>query len=147
MNPTASSNYTFTYQQLLKLVEAQLSTRDIQTLLPSGTAAVFNFLEVTKVEAWSSPYGNPLVTGTGGAYTNIVALDLTVGPTSAIMPRSTKADVSVGVGERAFASVKGNSSTWGGKDSATVAVSLDITRENSGDKFLPLTLKFHCNVW
>ena len=147
LQPTANSNYSFTYQQLLKLVETQLSTRDIQTSLPTGTASVFSFLEVCKVEAWSSPYGNPLVTGTGGAYTNIVALDLTVGPTSAIMPRSTKADVSVGVGERAFASVRGNPSTWGAKDSATVAVSMDITKENSGDKFLPLTLKFHCNVW
>ena len=26
---------------------------------------MFSFLEVCKVEAWSSPYGNPLVTGTG----------------------------------------------------------------------------------
>ena len=125
-----------------------LMLRDIPTLIPSGTASVFNFIEVKKVEAWSSPYGNPAVVVSGSAaYTNIVALDLTVGPTSAIMPRSTKADVSVGMGERAFASVKGNPSTWGARDSATVAVALDITRENAGDKFLPLTLKFHCNVW
>ena len=148
LSPTADSKYTFTYQQLLKLVETQLSSRDIQTLLPTGLANVFNFIEVCKVEAWSSPYGNPQSVVSGSAaYTNIVALDLTVGPTSAIMPRSTKADVSVGIGERAFASVKGNPSTWGAKDSATVAVSLDITKENSGDKYLPLTLKFHCNVW
>ena len=148
LSPAAVSNFTFTYQQLLKLVETQLSSRDIPTLLPTGTASVFNFIEVKKVEAWSSPYGNPAVVVSGSAaYTNIVALDLTVGPTSAIMPRSTKADVSVGMGERAFASVKGNPSTWGARDSATVAVALDITRENAGDKFLPLTLKFHCNVW
>ena len=61
LSPAAVSNLTFTYQQLLKLVETQLSSRDIPTLLPTGTASVFNFIEVRKVEAWSSPYGNPAV--------------------------------------------------------------------------------------
>lgn len=148
LSPTALNKYTFTYQQLLKLVEMQLSTRDIQSSIPTGSATVFNLIEVCKVEAWSSPYANPQTVVAGSAaYTNIVALDLTVGPTSAIMPRSTKADVSVGIGERAFTSVRGNPSTWGAKDSAVIAASLDITWENAGDKSLPLTLKFHCNVW
>ena len=30
---------------------------------------------------------------------------------------------------------------------APYVIEQDITRENAGDKFLPLTLKFHCNVW
>jgi hypothetical protein len=146
--PGPTSNFTYTYAQLLRLVENQLSTRDIPISIPAGTASVFNFIEVCKVEAWSSPYTNPQgVSESSLAYTNIVSLDLTVGPTSAIMPRSTKADVTVGISERAFASVRGNPSTWGAKDSTETAVALDITRENAGDRFLPLTLKFHCNVW
>jgi len=148
LSVAAASSYNFSYSQLLKLAETQLSTREISTSLPSTQATVFNFVELCKVEAWSSPYSDPRTVMTGSdAYTNIVGLDLTVGPTSAIMPRSTKADVCVGIGERAFATVRGNSSTWGARDSAVTAVTLDIIKENAGDKWLPLTLKFHCNAW
>ena len=37
----------------------------------TGLANVFNFIEVCKVEAWSSPYGNPQSVVSGSAaYTN-----------------------------------------------------------------------------
>lgn len=142
-------NLSYTYAQLLKLVETQLATRDIQNTLPSGTASVFNNIQVMEVEGWSPPFANPSpsVAEPATMITNITRLDITVGPTSAVMPKPTIADVAVGLGERAYVRSRGNASTWGTKDSSTTAVSVDFAKSNSGTATLPLTLKFHVNVW
>lgn len=142
-------NLSYTYAQLLKLVETQLTTRDIQNTLPTGNAAVFNNIQVMEVEGWSSPFANPSPSTAepAVAITNISRLDITVGPGSAMMPKSTIADVCVGIGERAYVRSRGNASTWGAKDSSAVAVSVDFSKSNSGTATLPLTLKFHVNVW
>lgn len=141
---------SYTYAQLIKLAEAQLVARNIQTTIPTTGPAVFNYIEVAMAEAWSSPYANPQVAAaTPTTYTNVPRIDLTVGPTSAIMPKSSIADVNVGIGERAYAKVRGNSSTWGEKTSTVTAVVVDWQTENqtSASIFLPLTLKFHVNLW
>lgn len=144
-----STTLTYTYAQLLKLVETQLASRDIQTTLPTGTATVFNNVEVCEVEGWTPPFANPTpaVADPPTVITNIPRLDIIVGPTSAIAPKPTIADVSAGIGDRGYVRVKGNSTTWGAKDSTTVAVSVDFQKSNSGTATLPLTLKFHVNVW
>lgn len=142
-------NLSYTYAQLLKLVETQLSTTDIQVVLPTGTAQVFNNIQVMEVEGWTPPFANPSPSSSEPAVviTNIPRLDITVGPGSAMMPKSTIADVSVGIGERAYVRSRGNASTWGTKDSTAVAVSVDYQKSGSGSATLSLTLKFHVNVW
>lgn len=148
LTTTGATTASFTYKQLLALAEAQISTREIQTAAPTSTATVYNYVEVVAVEAWSSPFNNPTSTTTGGSYENIIGLDLTVGPTSAIMPRSTSADISVGFGDRAYTRVQGNLTTWGAKDSAAVAAVVDWrTLTSVANPTLPLTLKFHVNMW
>jgi hypothetical protein len=142
----------FTYAELLKLAEAQLLSREIQKVVPSELTAakVFTYVELAMAEAWASPYANPTVAvATPSTYTNVPRIDLTVGPTSAIMPKSTVADTCVGIGERAYAKVRGNSSTWGGSTSTAVAAVVDWQTENqvAGSLFLPITLKFHVNLW
>jgi len=139
---------SYTYKQLVALAEAQINTRDIQITVPTTTASVYNFVEVVAVEAWSSAFGNPSSSTTGGVYENVISLDLTVGPSSAIMPRSTNADVSVGFGDRAYTRVQGNVTTWGDKNATTVAALVDWrTLTSVGNPSLPLTLKFHVNLW
>lgn len=144
-----SLNLSYTYAQLLKLVETQLATRDIQNTLPTGTATVFNNIQVMEVEGWTPPFANPSPAASDppSVITNIPRLDITVGPTSAVMPRPTVADVCVGIGERAYVRARGNASTWGAKDSSVTAVSVDFSKATSGSATLPLTLKFHVNVW
>jgi len=143
----------YTYKDLVLLAEAQLKTRDIQTSIPSGVtaASLFTYVEVAICEAWSSPYANPQVSAATNptSYTNVPRIDLTVAPTSAIMPKSTFADTCVGIGERAYTRVKGNASTWGKNDSTVTAVQLDWQSEfqNASSLFLPITLKFHVNLW
>lgn len=145
----ATNNLAYTYAQLLKLVETQLATREIQTTMPTGTAAVFNNIQVTAVEGWTPPFANPTpaMSDPTTVITNIPRLDIIVGPTSALAPKPAIADVSVGIGERGYVRSVGSPSTWGTKDSTTVAVSVDWQKANSGSATLPITLKFHVNVW
>lgn len=143
----ASSVINVTYKQLAAAAEQQLKTRLQVSSFPTTTAAVFNAVHLNDVQAWGSQIGVPAATGvkTGA---DVTAINITVGGENAMVPKSTMADTTIGVGERAFARCRGNATTWGTSIATEVAAKVQCTYAAASEQSpSPVYLRFNVSLF
>lgn len=119
---TMSAPIPVTYKQLAVLAEQQIINRVKALTLPpaASSSTVYQNVQLKHVHAWG-----PVVTPVGQDPTKrtnfVTGLTLVVGQAAAMVPHSTKLDIVEGTAGRAFATIKGNATTWGTKTSTAVA--------------------------
>lgn len=142
-----SDAFGITYKQLAALAEAQIKSRKIQEVMPTTAATVFTSIHLHEVQAW----GSAIITTTDPTVktrNETRAISLTVGGTSAMVPKSTSADLVVGLGERAFARCRGSATTWGPADSATNALNVILTTDAVGEgSASPVFFRFNVSLF
>lgn len=139
------------YKQLLVLAEQQIINRVKADALPptSSQSTVYQNVQLKHVHAWG-----PAVTNVGTDPTKtanlVTGLTLRVGQAAAMVPPSTKLDIVEGTAGRAFASLKGNATTWGTRTSSTVAFTVTPQLQNnfsSVNYTAPLYLQIGVNLF
>lgn len=139
-----------TYKQLAVLAEQQIINRVKATSLPADTSSstVYQNVQLKHVHAWG-PVPTTLGTDPTKTANFMTGITLRVGQASAMVPHSTKLDIVEGTAGRAFASLKGNATTWGVRTSSTVAftVTPQFYDANSTDATAPMYLQIGVNLF